>query len=393
MKQIYIKSYNTSGVFIKVFSDFKIGSFTKEINVGIGSMTLSLARKFDTFNTAGDVTLGNKLELYIIDEDTGVTPRKIYTGYVEQQIPRIDGNQEYVDILCLSVASYLTQDILKVGAQTTLFTKATVGLTITSASIAAAEIADILKAIVTYFQTNNANRHLYYTTSSGGVNTIETTGVTLKYTFKAVQYSEAIKKCKETAPQNWYWYIDESEIFYFKTIPTVATHTFVVGKDIASIEVNKGLDSTKNIALIFNGTTYKQYKDDTSIGLYGRRVRQITDTEIGDTPSMDNIGASFIAENKDPRIRIVMDIVDNNESTSGYDIESIQPGDTCKIAGINPTEALLTQNMIIQRVDWYIGFARITIETRPDFDFDVFLLNLRKDVDQQSNITINESYT
>ena len=397
MKKLFIKSYSTTGAFIKVINDFKVGGFSKEINVGISNMTLTLARKFDTFNVDGDVELGNRLELYVTDEDTGTVPRKIYTGYIEQQIPRIDGNTEYVDILCLSVASYLTQDILKSGAQTKLYTKATVGLTTALADIAAAEIADILKAIITFFQTANANLHLYYSTSVGGVNTIETTGKTLFYTFEAMRYSDAIKKCQETAPQNWFWYIDENEIFNFKTPPASPTHTFLVGKDVSRIEVNKGLDSTKNIALVFassvGGGTYKQYKDDTSIAQYGRRVKQINDNAIGDVTTMDNIGNSFVQENKDPRIRIVMDIVDNNESDQGYDIESIQPGETCQILGISPTSNLLTQNMIIQQVDWYDGRARVTIETRTDFDFDTFLLNLRKDIDQQSLDSIPESYT
>ena len=395
MKQVYIKSFEPDGTYIKTFSDFSMGSFSKKMNVGISEMLITLARKLDTFNANGDVSLGNKLEIWLTDEDTGSTPIKIYTGYIEQQIPYINGNEERVEILCLSIASYLTQDVLKSGSQTTLYTKATDGLTTTSGSKSASEIADVLKAVINFFRTNNPNLQLNY--SNNSVETIEDTGNTLDYTFYALQYSEAIKKCKETAPQNWYWYIDENEVLYFRAVPSIATHTFTIGKDISKIDVNKGLDSVKNIALIFDGQetggNYLQYKDDASISLYGRRVKQITDSAIGDVTSMNNLGASFIAENKDPRIRIVMEIADNNENDKGYNIESIQPGDTCKIAGISPAEDLFTSNMIIQQVDWYDKYARITIETRQDFDFDLFLIKLRKDVDQKAvDGIIPESY-
>lgn len=393
MKQIYIKSFDGDGEYIRTFNDFRISTFSKKINVGIGEMVVKLARKFDDFNSNDDVTLGNKLEVWITDEDTGTDPQKIYTGYVEQQIPRIENNDEYVEILCLSVASYLTQDILKSGSQTKLYTIVDDGLTETLGSKSAAEVSDVLKSIVEFFRENNSSKQLNYSTNDG--DTIEDTGNFLDYTFNALQYSEAIKRCKDAAPQNWYWYIDENEILYFKAVPSEATHTFTIGKDISRIEVTKGLDSIKNIVLISDADSlYKQYKDDSSVTLYGRRVKQITDLSIGDETSMDNIGASFIAENKDPRIRIVMEIIDNNESEKGYDIDSIQPGETCKVVGISPEEELLTDNMIIQQVDWYDGYARITIETRQDFEFDAFLLKLRKDVDQQSfESTVPESYS
>lgn len=390
MKKLYIKSYDVNGTYIKTFFDFAVGSFSKKINVGISSMSLTLARKFDDFNENGDVTLGNKLELWLTDEDTGSVPEKIYTGYIEQQNPRIRNDEEYVEILCLSVASYLTQDVLKDGAQTTLFTDTTAGITTVSAT--AAEIANVLKAIIDLFRENNTSLKLNYSTESG--DSIETTGNDMNYTFKAMQYAEAIKKCKEIAPQNWYWYIDENEVFWFKPVPSSATHTFTIGKNISRLDVNKGLDSVKNIALVSDGQTfYSQYKDDTSIALYGRRVRQITDSALGDQTSIDNVGNSFVAENKDPKIRIVMEIIDNNENAVGYDIESIQPGETCKIVGINPSEELFTDNMIIQEVEWYDRYARIIIETRQDFDFDVFLLKLRKDVDQQVVADIPTTYS
>jgi hypothetical protein len=111
---------------------------------------------------------------------------------------------------------------------------------------------------------------------------------------------------------------------------------------------------------------------------------------------MDNYGASFIEENKEPKIRLEIDIIDNNESDKGYDIESINPGQTCKITGITPDGDIFSDNMIITEVVWYLDRATLIIETDKDFDFNRFILDIDKQV---MDLSINrgsampESYT
>jgi len=44
---------------------------------------------------------------------------------------------------------------------------------------------------------------------------------------------------------------------------------------------------------------------------------------------MDKIGRKFLAENKDQQVSITCEIIDNNlDSINGYDIDSVQAGDT-----------------------------------------------------------------
>lgn len=394
MKQVYIKTYTSAGVFVKTITDFKIDGFTKQINQGIGQMNITLARQLDTFNTAGDFTLGNKVELYVTDEDTGSVPRKVYTGYIEQQRPSMLGNREQVDIVCMSVASKLAQDVLKDGIQTTLYTIPTDGLTTVVGSLGPAEVADVLEAIVDRFTEENPDINFNYN-NDFGTSSIEVTGNTMEYTFQAMTYADAIKKVKEVAPQNWFWYIDEDETIYLRETPATATHTFTIGKNISRIEVTKGLDSVKNFFLLFASTPniYKAYSDATSIAQYGRRVQIKTDANIESEDTMNNIGASFLAENKDARVRISMQIVDSNENEYGYDIESIIPGDTCKILGVSPGEDLFTDNMIIKEVEWTPDYVNLVIETRQDFDFDTFILNMKKKTEEQSVVNIPTTYT
>lgn len=380
-KVIRIKSFSSAGAFVGNITDATFDSFKKIINGGLGDLTFKLARKIDDFNTSNDVSIGNKLEVWVHDEDSGVAGVMIYSGYIEQQNIMADGNNEYVEIVCLGVTSKLTNDLLKDGSQTKLYTKATVGLTTTSADIAAAEIADIIEAMIDLFNENNPTFPIYY--NQTGISSVETTGNTLQYTFNAVSYLEAIEKCREVAPQNWYWYIGADNILYFKDIASTADHHFVLNKHISRIKASKSADSVKNILLLFDGvSTYKQYKNDASISIYGRRVKQMTDINLtpADTTTMANLGAAFINENKDPKIRIEVEIIDNNESDKGYDIESIKPGDTCNIFGITPDESIFNENMTIKEVIWKVGSATLIIETEKEYGFDRLILDIEKKV-------------
>lgn len=390
-KQIYIAALNQAGTILKVIQDATFDSFTKTINGGLGTLTFTLAREFDTFNNGGEVSLGNRIEVTIYDEDTGNSGVLIYRGNIEQHIPQISGGNENVRIVCLGVVNRLGADVLKNAAQTKLYTNATTGLGTSAA--AAVEIQTVVKAIIDRYNIENASGPINYSTL-GGVETVQATGVSMNYIFNAMTYLDALNICRLAAPQNWYFYVDASGILNFKSPPLIATHEFVVGKHVKSIEVQKGLDSVKNIFLLSDGVSvYKQYKDDVSIAAYGRRVQQQTQSNVQDTATLDAIGAAFIAENKDPRVRVELEIVDNNEDIKlGYDIEKINPGDTCKISGIT-YGTLLTDNMLITQVQYKLTSVILTIETRPEFDLNNFVVKLRKDLQQDDNNALPSSYT
>lgn len=390
-KQFYIKSYNSSGTFIKTITEFQLSRFSKKINGGLGEMVFTLPDEFDNFNPNDEVSLGNRLELYVTDDDSN-DPVKLYNGFIEQQLPVIENNKEKVEIVCLGVVSRLAMDILKSGSQSTLYTDTTDGLVTTPNTPTAVEVATVMKDIIDFFRAANTAVTIEYGTDSG--DTIEETGSDITYVFEALKYSDALEKCRQVAPAGWFWYLDAEGIISFRAPNSTPDHTFMVGKEISRIEVTRGLDSVKNIVLVWDGvTTYKQYKDDTSIALYGRRVLQITDHNLSDSATVDNLGNSALAENKDPRIRIVMDIIDNNENEFGYDIESIEAGDTVSIRGVNPDEDLFDEAMVIKEVIWSPTKATLILETRQVFDVEDFIRNLRKSVEVEQRLGIPESYT
>lgn len=395
-KNITIKSYDNANNFIGIIIDADFDGFNKIINSGLSDLTFKLARKIDDFNLNDDVSIGNKIEIWVEDEDTDLEGILIYSGFIEQQNIKVDGGEEYAEIICLGIVSKITQDILKSTSQTTLYTKTTDGLTITSASISAAEIADVIMATLDFFNTNNPNFPISYT--EDGVDTVEDTGNFINYKFEAVYYLQAIEKCREVAPQYWYWYIGADNIFRFRQLSGTADHTFSLGKDIKKITASKSAGSVNNVLLLFDGgTIYKEYDDETSIATYGRRVKQMTDSKINDEATMDNIGQAFINENKDAKIRIEIEIIDNNESNLGYNIESINPGDTCKIIGVTPDENIFNENMVIQEVQWLLDRAILIVETEKLFGFDRLILDIEKrvnELDKNSGTDIiPESYT
>jgi len=394
-KILTIKSFDTDGVFVKIITDATFESFRKTINGGLSDLTLKLARKIDTFNTAGDVTVGNKIEIWVYDEESGVAGILLYSGYIEQQNMVLNGGEEYVNIVCYGTVAKLNNDVLKEDAYTRLYTKLTDGLTTTSASKSAAEVSDVIRAIVSRFNTANPSNHIY--SDETGTDTITDSGNQMYYEFNAIIYFNALEICRGIAPQNWYWFLDSENYLHFKEISATADHTFLLSKDVARIQASKAADSIKNVLLLFDGNlTYKQYYDTVSIDQYGRRVKQITDSNIQDSATMDNIGASFLGENKDPKVRLEIDIIDSNESDKGYDIESIDPGDTCKITGITPDGNVFSDNMVIKEVQWTLGKATLTIETEKDFDINRFILDMKKQVDdltKNSSGTMPDNYT
>ena len=377
-KEVYVKLYDSAGIFLKIDVNVQFEGFVKTINGGLGPLQLRFARKFDTFNEDNDLSIGNQLKLYVSDEDAFDV--LMYSGRIEEQSPVIDGDTEYVDIVAYGWANQFNQDILKYGNRTTFYTDSTSTFVTASPSTKTTELADVVRKILEYF--NLANDSLIRINSNvSGTDQVEDTGNGLEYSFTAMTYFEALEKCRLFSPQSWYWYLNANNILEFKPKPSIATHSFVLKKDIKSIRAHKTLSQTKNIVIASDGTTlYRKYSDETSISLYGRRVQLYVDSAIGGTSTMNRYGESFVNTNKNSFTKIELEILDSNGNDVGYDIDSIEPGDTCKILNLEDTSEVLGNNMLITEVHWTPGLARLVIELN-DFDIGKYLTRLKKEVE------------
>ena len=76
----------------------------------------------------------------------------------------------------------------------------------------------------------------------------------------------------------------------------------------------------------------------------------------------DLIGNNSLDEHKDPEIRTEIEILDNNSEETGYDIESIQVGDTCSLRGFNElTSQTFEDNMTISEVRYSLDKVIIVL--------------------------------
>lgn len=368
-KQLLVNVYDpSSGALLATWSDFSFSGFTKEVNSGPSECVLRLAKAFDYSGT--DVVLGNDVELRIADKDTvaqvsDFATRMIYRGYISLIERTAEGPKEEIIIYVLGYYTLLSLDVLKNSAQTTLYSHSSTGLTTSSGSQGAADIGLMVRALMDRYIAENSSPQLSYDADD-----IPDTGTTATYTFQQKTYREALDALLSMAPAGTFYYIDESGMLRFKGKPTTATHKFVFGKHFSAVRVQHSAEKVRNTLLIWNGQTsgsqvYKHYEDADSIAQFGRRASAVKDFGVSNQDAADLLGARLLAESKSPDMKVMCTIVDNNGDDSlGYDIESIQPGDTCTFFGFAPGsfDDIFRENMLITRVRYTLDKVEMDVE-------------------------------
>ena len=369
-KKLIVTVTKSDGTYLGTWDYFSFDGFSKALNAGLGDCQLTLLDK--QFDYGGnDLVEGNIIELRLADKDTVVnTPEPtilIYKGYISYIERSITGAKETVKVQLLGVYTKLAFDILKNSLQTTLYSKATDGLTITSGSQSPADVADMVKAVIDRYIVENSSSEIRYYASD-----VPATGTVVEYAFEQKTYREALDKLKELAPPGVYWYIGADGLLKFKDFSTTTPkHRFIFGRHFNAVNVQKSLEKVRNSILIWNGepTTgivYKHYENAGSIALYGRRSERLNDYGIDNTAAADAIAAKFLNETANPELKVICTILDNNGSqddTEGYDIESIEPGDTCSFYGFNTDlQDIFKENMLITNVDYKLDYVEIEVQ-------------------------------
>lgn len=368
-KKIFYKIYTSTGSFITDdWDDVDFQSFSKKINGGFGECIIKLARPFDDFGEDDDVRLNNRVEIYVYDinidtsseSQNDFTGKRIYSGYISRYSPWIDaGGNQGVTVHLLGYHTKLAVDVLKNGAQTKLYTKATDGLTITSGSLAAADGGEVMRAILKRYTAESSNVAIHYNKG-----TIVNTSSNLKYTFDAETYLAAIERVRQMSPAGYYWFIDSDNLFYFKSKPSTITHKLYFQKHFNNLVVNKNMERIVNTVLLDDGlaiTNYRGYSRTLSQGEYGRRILQKSERYFSDTATMDKEAVNILDTMKEPDIEIQLTLLDSNRYDGGYDIESIEVGDTVKIEGFKDS-VIFEEGMIIKEFIYKIDRMDIIIQ-------------------------------
>jgi len=358
-KQIIIKVFKNTGTFVTLWEDGDFKEFEKSTNGGLGECIITLARKFDY--SGDDLQLDNRIEIFVSDKDTvnltkgsNDSAKKIYSGYISQIERGVEGKRENIIVRVLGYYTKLAMDIFKSGATTSI-------------DLATTDPSDMIMAIIDRYRAETVSPQINYRTDD-----IQDTSTTPGYTFKMMTYKEAVDKVISMTPANWFWYIDVDGYFYLKPAATTPTHKFIFGRHFTSMQADISMEKIRNTVLIWNGVTgvgeiYKLHTDVNSVTDYGRRVEKMFNYNSDDEATLDIIADKFIAENKDPEIVLTCKILDNNLNSldKGYDIESIEPGDTCFFEGFDGEfKNILRENMLITNVRYTPEEVTITVKVR-----------------------------
>jgi hypothetical protein len=368
-KQVYARVSNSSDQLLADWKNIDFRGYSKELNAGLSECVIGLGVPFD-YDSA-DLKAGNDVKIIVSDMDTSAGTQSgesgalvVYQGYISLIERDVDGGREAVTVHLLGYYTLLALDYLKNGSQTTLYSNSSTGLTTTSGSQSAADIGLMMRTVIDRYRAETTNPRISYRSTYD----IPDTSTTANYRFEQKTYREAMDDLRSLAPTDVYWYVNELGNVSFKTKPTTTTHLFQFGKHFTSVHVEHSLEKVRNFFLLWDGKTssyvYKHYQDDASIGAYGRRADAVNDFGIDASGAADAIGAKLLAESKDPAIKVTCTILDNNgEDGRGYDIESIQPGDTCSFIGFSSgLSDIFNENMLITKVDYRLDQAVIEVE-------------------------------
>ena len=227
-------------------------------------------------------------------------------------------------------------------------------------------------------------------------NTLEQTSSTVTYTFVSQTLYEVIQTTLGLAPDNWYWYVDvATNYLHFHEKPSTADHIFTLGKDVIEAKIAKHADNIINTIFFTGGDDgggilYKKYQDATSIGEYGIRDEKHIDQRVTDTATADVIAQRILNSKSQPEIRLELTVLDSNNETGGYDIESIKVGDVIalknvKVATTIPLD-INEQLLQIVRLEYSPDRARIQCSTLPP-EVSKRIEDIRRNLDDSITIS------
>jgi hypothetical protein len=77
---------------------------------------------------------------------------------------------------------------------------------------------------------------------------------------------------------------------------------------------------------------------------------------------MDVYGTALVNSRKSSNQKVTLKVADSSINAYGYDIESIDPGDTCTIVNMPDSSTTLDTNMLITSVNYYGDYAILELE-------------------------------
>lgn len=346
-KQYAVKIYTAAGAYVRTLA---VGgtirgkvtneiTFTDAINGAQGECILDLDLTMDDFTAADGAEQMYVAKIFEADQANSPSARLIYAGFTSKVTPYVHAGREGVRLILLGLGSLLAKSRYKNGAAYDVSVSG--------------DPADVAKAIIDHFNTKYAGSWLGY---AGGH--VDAVGTAISDTYSNLTWLDALQRTLQSAGGGRWWRIGADGELWLKTKPAAATHTFTLGRDVQDADCEVSNEEVINqYRLIWgSGATVADFSDAASKTAYGERdPGPETDSNIGDATTAAQRGAQKIADNKDAKAHATLVV------NSGYDIETIHPGDTCRIGNVRSGSKFGT-NMLITSVRYTPGGAEIQCE-------------------------------
>ena len=316
-KKTIVQVYR-EGVYIGPIINLSNIKFSKVINGGNGDLTLIVD------DVDFDVEFMDRVEVSVIDKDApnGVL---VYSGFVNQIEQKITTNKTYKQIQLLGYHTLLGEVMLE--DSTNYYNHV----------FSARTYNHIFKYIIDRYKLIHTLSPINYTTDS-----VYSDSVSVYDHMYGLTVLEALNREIQHMGNGFYWYNGTDNIIGLYEISSTPNHTFIFQKHFSEINVSEEVGNIINNVWFWNGLTSgdpnlisKEYYSGTSITNFWERKRKQKDGRITNTAYANTLFDTFIDNNKTIAPSLTIKIIDNNISkNNGYDIESIEAGQTCEIINI-----------------------------------------------------------
>lgn len=174
-------------------------------------------------------------------------------------------------------------------------------------------------------------------------------GASITVDFVEQTHQQALDKAMTFLDTSWRWRVTPAGVIELaQYADSSATHQFVLGRDIESIEVTRTIMDVKNgVRVVYAGPAYAFSNDAASETAYGKRQKKMGDTNIGNVGSATALGDGEVSKLKDVKIQTMVTV------NAQYNLETIFPGDTCRIVNVNDSTSQMVQGIFrILRVEY-----------------------------------------
>lgn len=326
--QVEFRVTDTDGNFLGTYINWSTSSFSSKINstpencdVKIATPSIVQGEEF--------VQIGYTVEIVVFNR-FNINGKTVYKGKIRSIDETYDGTSVSYDISLSGIAEELanryyqnSSDVYQYDVNDSIY--------------------NALKNILDRYENYFPSEISYDSNSLSNSGPLSSQNVDI--TLNSPTYLECIEAVVKNLPENYFWRIDNSGKFIVDNFDkTSYTHFFSFGYNITSLTKSVNSKNLVNEYLAVGDSNITVKKQDTnSISKYGKKTKQEKFSEFNDTTSLGNYIDRKLNLLSEPQVELTFTVIGAQDPNRGYDIESVQPGDTFFINDFDTESRFVTQ--------------------------------------------------